>query len=102
MREEIRASNLDLHTGLDVDSQIAEATFTYIDWISQQVVATYQDEHDRWLENRNNMRALRVRRSSTVVTSTPMLWALRFSTLSGELISPLFSGEWSLRGAMNS
>ena len=61
VREEIRASNLDLHTGLDVDSQIAEATFTYIDWISQQVVATYQDEHDRWLENRNNMRALRVR-----------------------------------------
>ncbi len=61
VRQEIRASNLDLHTGLDVDSQIAEATFTYIDWISQQVVATYQDEHDRWLENRNNMRALRVR-----------------------------------------
>ncbi|HRD10761.1 MAG TPA: helix-turn-helix domain-containing protein [Mycobacterium sp.] len=59
-REEIRASDLDLQTGLDVDSQIAEVTFTYIDWISQQVIVTYQEEHDRWLENRNNIRSLRV------------------------------------------
>ncbi|NEW37110.1 PucR family transcriptional regulator, partial [Nocardia cyriacigeorgica] len=31
------------------------------DWISQQVVATYQTERDHWLENRNSTRAVRVR-----------------------------------------
>ena len=36
-------------------------SFDYIDRISQLVVATYQDERDRWLGNRNTMRALRVR-----------------------------------------
>lgn len=60
-REQIRELNLDLQMSLDVDSQIADVTFTYIDWISQQVVETYQDEYDRWLSNRNNLRALRVR-----------------------------------------
>lgn len=33
----------------------------YIDWISQQVVVVYEDERERWLENRNTMRAVRVR-----------------------------------------
>lgn len=59
--DEVRASNLDSQLGLDVFGQLAEVTFGYIDWISQQVVATYQDERDRWLQNRNSMRALRVR-----------------------------------------
>ncbi len=35
--------------------------FEYIDWISQQVVVVYEDERERWLENQNNVRALRVR-----------------------------------------
>ena len=55
-------------TGLDVDSQIAEVTFTYIDWISQQVIVTYQEEHDRWLENRNNIRFLGSTKSSKTAT----------------------------------
>ncbi|MCV7259165.1 PucR family transcriptional regulator [Mycobacterium shimoidei] len=60
-REQIRGVGLGLDQSLDVDSQISDVTFTYIDWISQRVVETYQDEYDRWLSNRNNLRTLRVR-----------------------------------------
>jgi DNA-binding PucR family transcriptional regulator len=59
--EEIRASDLEPPLSLAVFSQISEVTFGYIDWITQQVVSTYQSEHDRWMENQNSLRALRVR-----------------------------------------
>ena len=59
--DEIRASELEPPLSLAVFSQISEITFGYIDWITQQVVSTYQSEHDRWMENRNSLRALRVR-----------------------------------------
>jgi GGDEF-like domain/PucR C-terminal helix-turn-helix domain len=35
--------------------------FEFIDWMSQQVVAVYEEERERWLENQNSLRALRVR-----------------------------------------
>ena len=35
--------------------------FEYIDWMSQQVVVVYEDERERWLENQNSLRGLRVR-----------------------------------------
>ncbi|MBV8995077.1 MAG: helix-turn-helix domain-containing protein, partial [Pseudonocardiales bacterium] len=35
--------------------------FGYIDRISQQVVEIYEDERERWLENQNSLRAMRVR-----------------------------------------
>jgi DNA-binding PucR family transcriptional regulator len=59
--DEIRASDLEPPLSLAVFSQISEVTFGYIDWITQQVVSTYQSEHDRWMENQNSLRALRVR-----------------------------------------
>lgn len=59
--DEIRASDLEPPLSLAVFSQISEVTFGYIDWITQQVVITYQNEHDRWMENQNSLRALRVR-----------------------------------------
>ncbi|MCB9438780.1 MAG: helix-turn-helix domain-containing protein [Mycolicibacterium sp.] len=59
--QEIRRRELDPTLELDVFDEIATVTFIYIDWISQRVVETYQDERDRWLENRNNMRAVRIR-----------------------------------------
>jgi hypothetical protein len=59
-RDEVRASNLEAQLSLDIFGQIAEITFGYVDWITQEVVNTYQREHDRWMENRNSMRALRV------------------------------------------
>ena len=40
---------------------ITGTLFDYIDWMSQQVVAVYEDERERWLENQNSLRALRVR-----------------------------------------
>jgi DNA-binding PucR family transcriptional regulator len=59
--EEIRLSELDPKLGLSVYELIASVSFDYIDRISQLVIVIYQDERDRWLGNRNAMRALRVR-----------------------------------------
>jgi hypothetical protein len=59
--EEIRASTLGPDLSLCVYDLMAAVSFDYIDRISQLVVAIYQDERDRWLGNRNTMRALRVR-----------------------------------------
>jgi DNA-binding PucR family transcriptional regulator len=59
--EEIRASNLDPKLRLDVFELMAAVSFEYIDWISQRVVATYQEERERWLEKRNSLRILQVR-----------------------------------------
>ena len=40
---------------------ITTTLFEYIDWISQQVVAVYEEERERWLENQSSIRALQVR-----------------------------------------
>ncbi|WP_102143644.1 PucR family transcriptional regulator [Mycobacterium hubeiense] len=61
VRDEVRAADLDATASLDVFGQIAEITFGYVDWISQQVVTTYQSEYDRWTQKRNSLRALRIR-----------------------------------------
>ena len=58
---EIRAADLDPRLRLDVFERMAATSFEYIDWISQRVIATYQEERERWLENRNSLRALQVR-----------------------------------------
>jgi hypothetical protein len=58
---EIRAADLDPRLSLDVYERMSGISFDYIDWISQRVVATYQGERERWLENRNGLRALQVR-----------------------------------------
>src|SRR4051812_18756406 len=59
--DEISGSDLEPPLGLAVFRQISEVTFGYIDWITQQVIGTYQSERDVWMENRNSLRALRVR-----------------------------------------
>jgi DNA-binding PucR family transcriptional regulator len=59
--DEIRESDLEPTLSLAVFRQISEITFGYIDWITQQVISTYQCERDLWMENRNSLRALRVR-----------------------------------------
>lgn len=58
--DEVRDTGLDPQRSLDMLRQITVTTFNYIDWISQQVIATYQSERDRWLETQNSTRALRV------------------------------------------
>jgi PucR C-terminal helix-turn-helix domain/GGDEF-like domain len=59
--DEIRDSELDPQLRMDVFEHISTIAFRYIDWMSQQVVAAYQNERDRWLENRNSLRAQQVR-----------------------------------------
>jgi GGDEF-like domain/PucR C-terminal helix-turn-helix domain len=58
--DEIRELDLDPALGRDVFERMTEVTFGYIDWISQQVVAVYETERDRWLENRSRVRAVQV------------------------------------------
>jgi hypothetical protein len=59
--DEIRASKLEPALSLDVYEFMETRSFGYIDEVSQRVVAVYQDERERWLENRNTVRAAQVR-----------------------------------------
>ena len=59
--DEINEAGLDPRLSLAVFDQVTTVTFGYIDWISQQVVVAYEGERDKWLEHRNNARAVRVR-----------------------------------------
>lgn len=58
---EVRLIDTSELTRYAVVEQMSGTIFEYIDWISQQVVTVYEDERERWLENQNSLRALRVR-----------------------------------------
>jgi hypothetical protein len=58
---EVRAVDIPESARFTVIEGITRTLFEYIDWISQQVVTVYEDERERWLENQNSLRALRVR-----------------------------------------
>ena len=58
---ELRAIDIPEPMRVAVIEAITATMFEYIDWMSQQVVAVYEDERERWLENQNSLRALRVR-----------------------------------------
>lgn len=58
---ELRVIDLPERVRVAVLEAISGAMYEYIDWMSQQVVAVYEDERERWLENQNSLRALRVR-----------------------------------------
>ena len=58
---EVRAIDIPESVRYTVVEAITRTLFEYIDWISQQVVAVYEDERERWLENQNSLRGLRVR-----------------------------------------
>jgi DNA-binding PucR family transcriptional regulator len=57
----VRETDISPTTRLAALEAISTTLFEYIDWISQQVVAVYEEERERWLENQNSIRALRVR-----------------------------------------
>jgi hypothetical protein len=40
--------------------ELSAVTFSYVDRISEQVVAAYQSERDRWMRNRGTVRLARV------------------------------------------
>ena len=58
---EVLAADMEPLVRISVLERISTTLFDYIDWISQQVVETYEVERERWLENQNSLRALRVR-----------------------------------------
>jgi PucR C-terminal helix-turn-helix domain/GGDEF-like domain len=58
---ELRAIEIPEPMRVEVIEAITSTLFGYIDWMSQQVVAVYEEERERWLENQNSLRALRVR-----------------------------------------
>jgi hypothetical protein len=55
---EVRETSMEDATRVAVLEAITSTLYEYIDWISQQVVAVYEDERERWLENQNSVRAL--------------------------------------------
>jgi GGDEF-like domain/PucR C-terminal helix-turn-helix domain len=58
---ELRAIDIPEPMRVGVIEAMTGTLFEYIDWMSQQVVAVYEEERERWLENQNSLRALRVR-----------------------------------------
>ena len=46
---------------ISVVEAITEMLFAYVDWMTQQIIAIYEEERERWLESSNSLRALRVR-----------------------------------------
>ena len=58
---EVQATDMEPMARLAVLEKMSATMFAYIDWMSQQVVEVYEDERERWLENQNSLRALRVR-----------------------------------------
>jgi hypothetical protein len=57
---EVRAIDIPEPARYTVLEAISATLFQYIDSITQQVVV-YEDERERWLENQNSLRAMRVR-----------------------------------------
>lgn len=95
VRSEIRASKLEAKLGLDIYELMAEVSFDYIDSISQRVVATYQAERDRWLENRNSLRASKVREllAGTDVDVDAITTAIRYPLRRIHLAAILWCSE---------
>jgi DNA-binding PucR family transcriptional regulator len=85
---EVRAVDIPESVRFTVIEAITRTLFEYIDWISQQVVAVYEDERERWLENQNSLRAVRVREVlaanravDTDASSTSIRYPLRWHHL---------------------
>jgi DNA-binding PucR family transcriptional regulator len=78
--DEIRASKLEPTHSLDVYEFMETVSFGYIDEVAQRVVAVYQDERERWLENRNRVRAAQVREllSGAEIDIDSMTTAIRY------------------------
>jgi GGDEF-like domain len=58
---EVRTIDIPESVRYTVLEAITATLFQYIDSITQQVVVVYEDERERWLENQNSLRAMRVR-----------------------------------------
>jgi DNA-binding PucR family transcriptional regulator len=104
---EVRALDISEQMRYAVIEAITATLFEYIDWISQQVVVVYEDERERWLENQNSIRALRVREvlsaTKTVdvdAASASIRYALRWHHLALVVWYPDASAEGSELGRL--
>ena len=59
--DEIRRSDLSPDLKLDLYEHTTRVSFGYIDWVSEQLLNTYQDEHAVWEEDRRGARTQGVR-----------------------------------------
>jgi hypothetical protein len=57
----VRMSDIPSAARVAVLERFTATLFAYVDRISQQVIAAYEDERERWLEGQNSIRAIRVR-----------------------------------------
>jgi DNA-binding PucR family transcriptional regulator len=58
---ELHALDMDPTIKVAVIEAITTRLFEYVDRVSQQAVAAYEREHERWLVNQNSIRAMKVR-----------------------------------------
>ena len=58
---EVRTIDVPEPTRYAVLEAMTATLFEYIDWITQQVIVVYENERERWLEDQNSLRAVRVR-----------------------------------------
>jgi DNA-binding PucR family transcriptional regulator len=97
---EVRSLDISEQLRYTVIEAISATLYEYIDWISQQVVVAYEDERERWLENQNSLRALRVREILAATklidvdaTSTSIRYPLRWHHLGLVMWYPDASAE---------
>jgi len=57
----VRMTDMPSAARVVVLQQFTATLFAYVDRISQQVIAAYEEERERWLEGQNSIRAVRVR-----------------------------------------
>ena len=57
---EVAKAGLDPQTVADVAAELSTVAFDYVDRLSEDVVAAYQQEHDNWMRNRITARSARV------------------------------------------
>ena len=57
----VRMTDLPATARVAVLERFTATLFRYVDRISQQVIAVYEEERERWLEGQNSIRAVRVR-----------------------------------------
>ena len=59
--DEVRRQGGNPEVAFLAGQRMVDITFGYIDWMSQRVVISYENERDRWLQNRSAVRAARTR-----------------------------------------
>ncbi|QLL08593.1 PucR family transcriptional regulator [Mycobacterium vicinigordonae] len=86
--DELRVTDMPEAMRVPVIEAMTVAIAEYIDRMSQEVVVSYEDERERWLENQNSLRGVRVRETLAAINpidvdaaTTAMRYPLRWHHL---------------------